>query len=329
MGLFSQSSELTVTFSPAIQIENSGRLLLQVNVIDGSPGSVPTLYYGSSISLSRGEAKIHLTDEDKATVDGELLDGVLCVKAFGKAKLWFGAYYWYFVLAIAIVLAYVSWSTLRHMKRGENTVILRMLAAAQKYRFLMEQLVSRDFKSKYKRSILGVFWSFLNPLLIMTVQYIVFSTIFRSDIENFAVYLLTGIVCYNFFSEVTSLSVTSIVGNASLITKVYIPKVVYPLSRAISSMINFLLSLIPLLVVLLLTRTRITPAVLLLPFAIMCLLMLSLGVGMVLAASMVFFRDTQFLWNVISLAWMYMTPIFYPENIVTGWLGYIFKLNPL
>lgn len=125
------------------------------------------------------------------------------------------------------------------------------------------------------------------------------------------------------------MALTSIVGNAALITKVYIPKYIYPVSRAMSSMINFLLSLIPLLVMMLVTKTPLTAAVVLLPFAIWCLLMLSLGVGMVLASSMVFFRDTQFLWNVLSMVWMYMTPIFYPENIVSGWLSYIFKLNPL
>ena len=163
----------------------------------------------------------------------------------------------------------------------------------------------------------------------MIVQYIVFSTLFRSNIENFAVYLLIGIVCFNFFSESTAMSLNSIVGNASLITKVYVPKYIYPLTRVMSSTINFLLALIPLIVVLLITRTAIHPAALLLPLGVICLFFVSLGIGMLLASAMVFFRDTQFLWGVISMLWMYMTPIFYPESIIPAKIMPLYKCNPL
>ena len=329
MALLSGEGELVINFDPLLEVGSDSLPKLRITVIDGSQGSVPTLYYGSSISLARGEAQIRLQDEEKVSVDGVLQDGRLCFQVTGRREIWLGSFYWAIAAAAALLLAGFSMYTLRGAKRGSGQPFLKMLRSMKKYRFLIEQLVSRDFKTKYKRSALGVLWSFLNPMLVMTVQYIVFSTIFRSDIENFAVYLLTGIVCYNFFSEVTSLSVTAIVGNASLITKVYIPKVIYPVSRALSSMINFLLSLLPLLSVMLVTRTKITPAVLLLPFAVACLLALSMGVGMVLSSAMVFFRDTQFLWNVLNMVWMYLTPIFYPENIVTGWQSYILKLNPL
>lgn len=329
MARFSDSDEIRIDVNPAIPCTPNSPLALKMEVIDGSTGSVPTLYYGSSISLARGEADITLEDHDKVSVESDLLDGMLCFQVSGRRALWLGTYYWLLVLVAAGGLALFSGYTLVCVRRGKQTVFVRIIAAFCKYSFLLEQLIARDFKGKYKRSILGVLWSFLNPMLMMTVQYVVFSTIFKSDIENFAVYLLTGIVCYNFFNEATSMALTSIVGNAALITKVYIPKYIYPVSRAMSSMINFLLSLIPLLVMMLVTKTPLTAAVVLLPFAIWCLLMLSLGVGMVLASSMVFFRDTQFLWNVLSMVWMYMTPIFYPENIVSGWLSYIFKLNPL
>lgn len=193
----------------------------------------------------------------------------------------------------------------------------------------MRQLISRDFKTKYKRSILGVFWSFLNPLLTMTVQYIIFSTLFKSDIPNFPLYLLTGIVCFNFFNEACTMSLSSIVGNASLITKVYVPKYIYPFSRTLSSGINLLLSLIPLFAVMLVTGTPIRPALLLLPFGLICLLALSLGIGMFLSTAMVFFRDTQFLWGVVSMLWLYATPIFYPESIIGDQFMILFKCNPL
>ena len=204
-----------------------------------------------------------------------------------------------------------------------------LISSLSRYRFLIKQLVARDFKTKYKRSVLGVVWSFLNPLLTMAVQYIVFSTIFRSDIPNFVVYLLSGIVCFNFFHEATDMALTSIVGNAPLITKVYVPKYIYPLTRVISSTVNFLLALIPLLAAMLLTGVPVRLSALLLPLGVLCLFAVSLGVGLILASSMVFFRDTQFLWGVLSMLWMYATPIFYPETIIPEQWLLLYKCNPL
>lgn len=210
-----------------------------------------------------------------------------------------------------------------------NNVVTRLIDAFRRYNYLIRQLVSRDFKTKYKRSVLGVLWSFLNPLLTMTVQYIVFSTLFRGDIQNYPLYLLSGIVCFNFFNESTSMTLQAIVGNAALITKVYVPKYIYPLSRVLSSAINLLMSLIPLLLVMLLTRVPVRPAIVLLPVGLVCLFGFCLGVGMVLSTMMVFFRDTQFLWGVVSLLWMYATPIFYPESIIPEKFMLIYKCNPL
>jgi ABC-2 type transport system permease protein len=172
-------------------------------------------------------------------------------------------------------------------------------------------------------------WSFLNPLLTMSIQYVVFSTLFQSTIPNFVVYLLSGIICFNFFSEATNMCLMSIVGNATLINKVYVPKYIYPFSRTISSCVNLLLSLVPLLLMMLVTRTPITPAVLLLPFAILMLFLVSYGVGLILASMMVFFRDTQFLWGIFSMLLMYLTPIFYPETIIPARFLAIYRINPL
>ena len=210
-----------------------------------------------------------------------------------------------------------------------NCLGLRMVNAFSRYRYLIKQLVSRDFKTKYKRSVLGVLWSFLNPLLMMTVQYVVFSTLFKSTIPNFALYLMIGIVCYNFFNECAGMCLNSITGNASLITKVYVPKYIYPVSKMLSSGINLLLSFIPLLIVLLITQVGFSKSMILLPVPIICLAAFSLGIGMVLATMMVFFRDTQFLWSVISMIWMYVTPIIYPESILPQQYLYVFKFNPL
>ena len=226
-------------------------------------------------------------------------------------------------------LAVYCLSLIWRVKAGKRSLVLNMFAAFSRYKYLMKQLVARDFKTKYKRSVLGVLWSFLNPLLTMVVQYIIFSTLFRSDIPNFALYLLTGIVCFNFFSEATTMALGSIVNNAPLITKVYVPKYIYPLTRVMSSAVNFLLALVPLFAVVLITGTPLRWSVLLMPVGLLCMFAVSLGMGMLLASAMVCFRDTQFLWGVVSMLWMYATPIFYPESIIPARFMTLYKCNPL
>lgn len=122
------------------------------------------------------------------------------------------------------MLALYGWRLCRMEKKGRTCLGLKLIHAFSRYRFLIQQLVSRDFKTKYKRSVLGIVWSFLNPLLTMLVQYVVFSTIFKSDIPNFPVYLLTGIVLFNFFSEACSMGITSILGSL-FDYKVYVPEI--------------------------------------------------------------------------------------------------------
>lgn len=213
--------------------------------------------------------------------------------------------------------------------KGRHNLLILIMNAYHRYHFLLRQLISRDFKHKYKRSLLGAFWSILNPLLTMLVQYIVFSTLFKNDIPNFSVYLLIGIVMFSFFTESCGMGIGSITDNAALLTKIYLPKYIYPLSRTVSSAINLSLSFIPLVLVILLTQVKITWAFLLLPFPIICLFLFTAGITLLLSSAMVFFRDTQFLWNVCSLLWLYATPIFYPESIIPSQLSLILKLNPL
>ncbi|MBR6029821.1 MAG: ABC transporter permease [Clostridia bacterium] len=197
------------------------------------------------------------------------------------------------------------------------------------YDFLIRQLVSRDFNTKYRQSLLGVVWSFLNPLLTMTVQYIVFSTLFSTSIDNFPVYLLTGIVLFNFFSEACTLGLESIVSNGSLINKVYMPKYIYPFSRTLSSLINMLITLIPLLMLMLFTGTPITWSLLLMPIDLLLLFGFTLGLTLLLCTLNVFFRDTRFLWSVLVLLWTYLTPLFYPESIIPFGLRTVYRMNPM
>lgn len=262
-------------------------------------------------------------------VDGADTEGALCLAAGGTDYIWTGLHYWQFVFAglalLAAGLAVIGW----RVARGKRSYVVNAVIALRKYRFLIRQLVERDFKTKYKRSVLGVFWSFLNPLLTMSVQYLIFSTIFRSDIPNYAVYLLVGVVAFNFFSEACSMALSSIVGNAGLITKVYLPKYIYPLTRVMSSMVNLGISLIPLLLMTAVTGLRLHKSAALGLYFLFCLVVFSLGLGLLLSAAMVFFRDVQFLWGVLSMIWMYATPIFYPESIIPEQFRFILRLNPL
>lgn len=208
-------------------------------------------------------------------------------------------------------------------------MIKKWLMVCRKYSFLLSQLVKRDFKTRYRRSVLGVLWSLLNPLMIMTVQYLVFSSIFRFDIVNFPVYLLSGIVMFNYMSDATMQSMNSIVQNAALINKVYVPKYIYPFSRVLSSGVNFLFSLGAMYVVILGSGLAVTFNHIFLLFGIACVFVFVCGVSMFLAAIMVFFRDTQFLYSVLITAWMYLTPLFYPENILPSQVLMLVKFNPM
>ena len=262
-------------------------------------------------------------------LNGISTPGRLCFSLSGTDYIWTGLHYWEFAAAgLVVVLLFIAAVWLR-VRSGKRSYVANAAAAVQKYRFLIRQLVGRDFKTKYKRSILGMFWSFLNPLLMMLVQYFVFSTIFKSDIPNFAAYLIIGTVMFNFFSESCGMALSSILGNGNLITKVYMPKYIYPLTRVMSSVVNLAISLIPMMIVCLATGVRFQKSAVLALYFLACLIIFCLGLGMLLSTSMVFFRDTQFLWGVLSMMWMYATPIFYPETILPEEFKFVLQVNPL
>ena len=287
---------------------------------DSAPGSAVSPMMSTSAPQEEGFV---------LDLNGAAADGMLCFSAGGEDYIWTGLHYWEFAAAFGAVLAaYLLWSY-RRWQRGKPSALVKAITAMQKYRFLIKQLVDRDFKAKYKRSVLGVFWSFLNPLLNMAVQYVVFSNLFRFDIPYFPVYLLCGNVIFTYFSESCGMALTSIVGNASLITKVYVPKYIYPLTRILSSLINLLISMIPLIAVALISGLLPAPAYVLSLYAFVCLALFCLGLGMLLSAAMVFFRDIQFLWGVLTTVWMYLTPIFYPVSILPKNIKTIVELNPL
>lgn len=198
-----------------------------------------------------------------------------------------------------------------------------------KYRPLLEELVSRDIKIKYRKSILGVLWTLLNPLLMMIVLAVVFSNLFKFDIENFPLYLLSGQIVFNFYNDATTSSMTSVIGNAALIKKVYVPKYMFVLSRVFSSFINLLASVTALMLVMIAMRAELHWTVILAVIPLILLVLLSLGIGLILAAVTVKFRDIEHLYSVFTTALMYLTPVIYPMSILPEWLYHVVMLNPL
>ena len=201
----------------------------------------------------------------------------------------------------------------------------------KKYGFLMKQLITRDFKVKYKRSVLGVVWSLLYPILTMAVMAVVFTNVFKFSTPgvNYLVYLLSGLVLFNYFSEASNLAMSSVVANFSLINKVYIPKYIFPLSKCLFVGINFLLTLIPLYVIIFLTGTGVNFYHLLLPYVFMCLLLFTIGIGFILATISVFLRDMFYIYGVIITLWTYLTPIMYDASIIPAKFQIFMKLNPM
>ncbi len=310
-----------------IDVGDTGDLVVRITVSRTENDNFFSLYYWNTIDT--GRYQVAASGLDQLTVNGEQVEGRLS-SALSMMRPT-NALTIYLIVAAAVVILYIAlmaW-TLRCCKAGRQTIVLVLYEECKRYRYLIERLVSRDFNTKYRQSILGVLWSFLNPLLTMLVYYIVFSTIFKSDIPNFPVYLLTGIVMFNFFSEASSMCLESITCNASLITKVYVPKYIYPLSRVMSSLVNLVISLIPLLIVTLITGVHLNWSLLLLPIPIICEAVFSLGMGMILATSNVFFRDTKFLWSVLIMMWNFLTPVFYPESIIPSQLTTLYHMNPL
>lgn len=311
-----------IPFAEKLELSAGEEVVVTMTTEGCTPGNAITIYAGrenpDAAKLSR------VLPEDAAAIEG-----YLCVKLSGYDHISFYKIYWVIVISCFLLLSVYTVICWRDIKKGKNNYLIALLSIYSRYAFLIKQLVARDFKTKYKRSSLGMAWSFLNPLLTMIVQYIVFSQLFKSNIPNYPVYLLTGIVFFGFLNEALSLGMTSITSNASLVKKVYMPKYIYPVSRILSSLVNFGMAMLPLFLVILLTGTAVRPAILLLVFDVLCFLAFIIGMALLLTTAMTFFQDTQFLWNVASMMWQYLTPIFYPESIIPDNLRMLYRLNPM
>ncbi|WP_165249571.1 ABC transporter permease [Adlercreutzia sp. ZJ141] len=195
--------------------------------------------------------------------------------------------------------------------------------------FVITSLVGRDFKLKYRRSFLGVLWSVLNPLLMMCVLSAVFSAFFKFDIENFPLYLILGQIIFNLMSDSTSSSLRSIIDSASLIKKIRIDKIVFPIEKCLFQCINFGFSLIAVAIVMLWFQIAPTWRIIYALPLVVFVLLFSMGLSMMLSSLAVFFRDVVHLWGVFLTAWTYATPLFYPVSILPDWMIMVEKFNPM
>lgn len=185
------------------------------------------------------------------------------------------------------------------------------------YRELVRNLVMRDLKVRYRNSALGIVWSLVNPLLMMLVFTVVFTVIApTTSIEKFPVFVLCGILPWNFFSFSVIGSIRSIVDNAPLVSKVYFPREVLPISVVLANLINFLIALLVMFAFILVFQIPLTPWILLLPVVILVQVIFIVGVGLIMATVNVFYRDTQVIMEVLMQAWFFLTPIFYPGDIL-------------
>jgi ABC-type polysaccharide/polyol phosphate export permease len=209
------------------------------------------------------------------------------------------------------------------------TRIVRPFGELFRFRDLVGALVERELKVRYRHSYLGALWTMLNPLLQMIVYAVVFSTIMRFDVQNYAIFLLVGLLPWIFLSQSVTQSVLSLVVNQGLIKKIRFPKAVFPLSVLASNLVNFAVSFVPLFGLMLYFGVPFRPAALMVPAAMLLVALFAAGLGLLLAGLCVFFRDMVHLTTVFFSVWFFLTPIIYPESAIPPQYAFFLELNPM
>ena len=204
-----------------------------------------------------------------------------------------------------------------------------MIQKLKQNQFLFSELVKRDFTRKYKRTILGMAWSIISPLMNLLIMWVVFNKFFGSNVNHYVIYLFAGQLVFSYFTDATNLSMGSLVGNAGIFTKINIPKYLFLFSQNVSSLINFGLTLLIFFIFVAIDGVPFTWKFLLLIYPIGCLIVFNLGVGMVLSALFVFFRDMQYLWSIMTQLIMWVSAIFYTIDNYSQTVRYLFLLNPV
>lgn len=196
-------------------------------------------------------------------------------------------------------------------------------------RFLFEELVKRDFTKKYKRTVLGMLWSVLGPLMTLGVMALVFTQFFGRNMEHYIIYLFCGNLIYNFFKESTATGMTALYDNSGIFSKVNVPKYMFLLSKNVSSLINFGINIIVLFVFCIIDGVPFTWKFIFLLYPICCLVAFNLGMGLILSALYLMFRDMKYLYDIFTLLLMYLSAIFYSIDAYSQEVQYLFYLNPI
>ncbi len=204
-----------------------------------------------------------------------------------------------------------------------------MVHKLKRYWFLFQELVKRDFTKKYKRTILGMAWSILSPLINLLVMWLVFSNLFGNNVDHYAIYLFAGQLVFSYFSDATNLGMNSLVANAGIFTKVNVPKYLFLFSQNVSSLINFGLTLLIFFGFVAFDGIPFTWKLLCLLFPVACLIVFNLGLGLILSALFVFFRDMQYLWGIMTQLLMWLSAVFYTIDSYTYTVQCMFLLNPI
>lgn len=207
---------------------------------------------------------------------------------------------------------------------------LEELQEIVRYRSLVLQFIRRDILTRYKRSVLGITWTMLTPLGTMLVLTIVFSRAFGLNQKGYAAYVLSGLIAWTFFAQTTNASMVNLVWGGSLLNRIYVPRTVFAVSAIGTGLVNLTLSLIPLIIVVLITGLPITWSILFIPVPMLLLAMFSLGMGLILSAIAIYFVDVTEMYQVVLTAWLYLSPVIWTESLIPGGIVPILvKLNPM
>lgn len=198
-----------------------------------------------------------------------------------------------------------------------------------RYRELLRNLVLRDVKKRYKRSTLGFLWVMLDPLLMMLIFYIIFAGMFGRTVSNYTAYVISGIIMWQLFAQGTKVASLTFINNRSLINKLYLPKSIFPLSVVASSLVHFIFALVPLFAIILFSGTRLSHDLILLPFVVALIFIFSIGISLTISTLAVFFHDVVYIYDVLLLAWMYLSAIFYPVSILPEKFLILMSFNPI
>jgi ABC-2 type transport system permease protein len=204
-----------------------------------------------------------------------------------------------------------------------------MISQLRKHQFLFEELVKREFKKKYKGTVLGMVWSLLSPLLTLLVMRVIFGGFFGTGVDNYTTYLFCGNLVFNYFNESCSQGMLSLRHNADIFTRIKLPKYLFLLAKNVQTLINFAMTLLVFFLFCALDGVVFTWKFLMLVYPVVCLLLLNVGVGLILSALFVFFRDIQYLWSVFTQLLMYMSAIFYTIDHYSPTVQNVFLINPM